>query len=167
MKERLSREAIAMRIAREFFDGAVVNLGIGLGGAICAAVLVGPGNTILVYRSTVGTIVMQTTLYPPRSAARLRRTSLDLFGLLLLLAAFLLIALGSAWQFWHTARIYTGVSVGGVPVGGLTRAAAMKLLNEQLYAYPLPPVSVEYGGQQWPLQTAQVQASWGAPSPRR
>lgn len=30
MKERLSREAIAMRIARELFDGAVVNLGIGI-----------------------------------------------------------------------------------------------------------------------------------------
>ena len=26
-KERLSREAIAMRIAKEFFDGVVVNLG--------------------------------------------------------------------------------------------------------------------------------------------
>ncbi len=30
MKERLSREAIAMRIAQELFDGAVVNLGIGI-----------------------------------------------------------------------------------------------------------------------------------------
>jgi 3-oxoacid CoA-transferase subunit B len=30
VKERLSREVIAMRIARELFDGAVVNLGIGI-----------------------------------------------------------------------------------------------------------------------------------------
>lgn len=30
MKERLNRETIAMRVARELFDGAVVNLGVGI-----------------------------------------------------------------------------------------------------------------------------------------
>ena len=30
MKEKLAREVIAMRIAKEFFDGAIVNLGIGI-----------------------------------------------------------------------------------------------------------------------------------------
>ena len=36
MKPKLDREAIAMRIAREFFDGAVVNLGIGIP-TLCAS----------------------------------------------------------------------------------------------------------------------------------
>ena len=87
---------------------------------------------------------------------------LAIFALLALFAAIMLLA---SWGFWHTGRIFTGVSVGGVPVGGLTRAEAYKRLNETLYQFPLPPVTLIYENQQWPLATTQVRVSadlWGA-----
>jgi vancomycin resistance protein YoaR len=88
----------------------------------------------------------------------MRRTVFDLVAIWLLLALLFLITLPAAWQFWHTNRIYTGVSVGGVPVGGLTRAEAIQRLKSDLYTYPLPPIVVDYQGRQWPLQTAQARA---------
>ena len=45
MKQRLSRELIAMRVAKEFFDGAVVNLGIGI--PTLAASFVPPGVDVI------------------------------------------------------------------------------------------------------------------------
>ncbi len=101
---------------------------------------------------------MQTTVYPSPARQRMRRTVFDLVAIWLLLAALLVITLPAAWQFWHANRVYTGVSVGGVPVGGLTRAEAIQRLQSDLYAYPLPPIVVDYQGQQWPLQTAQARA---------
>jgi len=79
-------------------------------------------------------------------------------ALLLLLVAFAAATLVAVWGFWHTGRIYTGVSVGGVPIGGLTRAEAYRRLNETLYQYPLPPVTLVHEGEQWPLPTVQVRA---------
>ncbi len=101
---------------------------------------------------------MQTTYYPAPTRPRMRRTAFDLVGLWLLLTLLLLVSLPAAWQFWHANRLYTGVSIGGVPVGGLTRAEALKRLQQELYSYPLPPVVVAYQGQEWPLQTSQVRA---------
>ena len=56
-----------------------------------------------------------------------------------------------SWQFWHTNRIFTGVTVAGVPIGGMTRAGAITRLNQTLQTVPLPPVSLSYQGRQWPL----------------
>jgi vancomycin resistance protein YoaR len=102
---------------------------------------------------------MQTTFYPPRRPEALRRTAFDLLALFALLLFLGALIAAASWGFWHTGRIYTGVSVGGVPLGGLTRAGALKRLNETLYQYPLPPVTLMYDQQQWPLETSQVRAS--------
>lgn len=53
MKERLSREAIAMRIARELFDGAVVNLGIGIPTLVSSFV---PDGMTVIYHSENGVL---------------------------------------------------------------------------------------------------------------
>ncbi len=87
----------------------------------------------------------------PMGRPRLQRTPLDfvaIFFALLLVTG--LIALGT-WQFWHAQRIYGGVTIGDVPVGGLTRAAAMQQLSAQPVDAPLPTVSLRYAGEQWPL----------------
>jgi 3-oxoacid CoA-transferase B subunit len=51
--ERLSREAIAMRVAREFFDGAIVNLGIGLP-TLCSSFV--PEGMQITYHSENGVL---------------------------------------------------------------------------------------------------------------
>ena len=48
------------------------------------------------------------------------------------------------WQFWHTDRIFSGVRVAGVPVGGETRASALLRLHRELIPYPVAPVFLEF-----------------------
>ena len=49
----------------------------------------------------------------------------------------------AGWQFWHTERIFSGVHIAGVPVGGETRASALLRLHRELTPYPLAPVFLE------------------------
>ena len=102
---------------------------------------------------------MRTT-YPERPATiRIRRGALDfvvLFALVLLVA---LLAVIFGWQYWHADRIYSGVTVSNVPVGGLTRAQALERLNRTLVRQPLPPMLVTFGGRQWPIGAGQATAS--------
>ena len=49
----------------------------------------------------------------------------------------------AGWQFWHTDRIFSGVHIAGVPVGGETRASALLRLHRELTPYPLAPIFLE------------------------
>jgi vancomycin resistance protein YoaR len=100
---------------------------------------------------------MQTTIPAPRFHTVVeRRTSADFAVLWLIIVVMIGVGLFAGWQFWHTDRIFTGVTVDGVPVGGMTRARAMEQLNARLTPYPFPPVRLEYEGKQWILSSAQV-----------
>lgn len=100
---------------------------------------------------------MQSTLTTsPYTRMRVERSSLDFLVLWLAVLALVSIALVGGWQFWHTNRIFTGVSVAGVPVGGMTRAAALVHLNRELTPYPLSPISIEHENRQWVLSNTNL-----------
>lgn len=92
----------------------------------------------------------------PRS--RIRRAPGDFVAIFTGLLLLALLGTGIWWQVWHTNRIYTGVSVSGVPIGGQTRAAALERLEEAHLRYSMPAITVQYGGQQWPITAEHVHA---------
>ncbi len=76
-------------------------------------------------------------------------------GLLVLAAISLL-----AWYQWHYAdKIYPGVSVGGVPLGGLTVDEAESVVHDALTPYPGPDVTLRFGDQQWILSAGDLGVS--------
>jgi vancomycin resistance protein YoaR len=90
---------------------------------------------------------------------RLRRTPVDfgiIFSLVMICA---IVAAVMGWQIWHTNRIYGGVTVAGVPVGGLSRSVAFDRVSDSLARYPLPTINVIYNGRQWPITGDDVRAS--------
>jgi vancomycin resistance protein YoaR len=99
---------------------------------------------------------MQTTFPLHESRLRIRRNVFDFAGLLLILLLLALLIGGALWHFWFLNRIYYGVSVGGLPVGGMTRAAALDALETRLSGAPLAPISLHYHGQHWPLPITEA-----------
>ena len=68
-------------------------------------------------------------------------------GLLLLAAVSLL-----AWYQWrYSDKIYPGVSVAGVPLGGLTVDEAESAITDALTPYPGPDVTLRFGDRSWVL----------------
>jgi vancomycin resistance protein YoaR len=103
--------------------------------------------------------MQSTTSVAHRRPIMLRRGPADFAALFVLLVIFTAIIAGSLWNFWHTERIYTGVTVSGISIGGQTRAEALQRLTRQLPTWPLPPVQLEGAGRSFPLQSTHVRAS--------
>jgi len=102
---------------------------------------------------------MQATMRVGRMPVRFRRTPVD-FGIiftLVMLCALVVAMVG--WQVWHTNRIYSGVTVAGVPVGGQTRSVAFERISDSLSRYPLPSINVTYNSRQWPITGDDVRVS--------
>ena len=103
---------------------------------------------------------MQTTTYHSQRRAQRDRDLLE--KALLSLAAgavgfllFSLLALGS-FELLHLTRIYPGVSVAGVPVGGLTETAAARRLSERLVFLQSGQVTLRDGERTWVYTPAQL-----------
>lgn len=102
---------------------------------------------------------MQASLRMGRAPVRLRRTPVDfgiIFSLVMICAVF---AAVMGWQVWHTNRIYSGVTIAGVPVGGMSRSVAYQRVSDALASYPLPTVAITYGSRQWPITSDDVRVS--------
>lgn len=87
--------------------------------------------------------------------ARIRRGPADFAVLFAGLTVLALVAAGMAWPAWHMNRIYSGVTVGGMPVGGLTRAAAVAQLQRSAPSPLLPALALQYEGRIWPVTMEQ------------
>ncbi len=99
---------------------------------------------------------MQSSLPAYRPRPTFRRSAADFVIIWFAVAALSLLAAAAGRQFWHTDRIFTGVQVAGVPVGGMSRAAALLHLSRETRNFPLPPVTVTLEDREWHLSSAQL-----------
>ncbi|MDI9548284.1 MAG: VanW family protein [Chloroflexota bacterium] len=102
---------------------------------------------------------MQTISYQTSKRSRIKTGPADFAALFALVLVITLLGAFLFWQYWHADRIYSGVTIGGIPVGGMTRAAAMAAVERGLARQSLSPITVAYAGRQWPVATGQVMAS--------
>ncbi|MCD6291691.1 MAG: peptidoglycan binding domain-containing protein, partial [Anaerolineae bacterium] len=87
-----------------------------------------------------------------------RRRWLLVLLILLSLAALLIVALVAALEFAYADKIYPGVTVAGIPLGGKTRAQAEATLTEELDPFPIPAIVLRVEGEMIPLRPGDVGA---------
>lgn len=89
----------------------------------------------------------------------LRRTVFDFATIFGLLFVMLFVVGILIWQFSYINRIYGGVTIHNIAVGGMTRAQALTQLTQLRDPYPQPAVSLVNGQQQWPVTTETLRAA--------
>ena len=99
---------------------------------------------------------MQTTLPTYRPHPTAHRSAADFLVIWFVVAGLSILAAVAGWQFWHTDRIFTGVRVADVSVGGMTRAAALLHLSRELRNYPIAPLQIEWEDRTWALSSSQL-----------
>ncbi len=102
---------------------------------------------------------MQSISHQARTHPRIKTGPADFAALFALVLVTTLLGAFLFWQYWHAGRIYSGVTIGGIPVGGMTRPEAMAAVERGLARQSLPPLTVAYAGRQWPVAAGQVMAS--------
>ena len=100
----------------------------------------------------------RSPLAATQRTAAFRRSFADFAAIVLLLFVLVFLIMAAGYHFWHTNRIFSGVNVAGVPVGGETRALAFAQLQQELGTYPLPPVNLTYAGVQYAIDPLEVRA---------
>jgi len=100
-----------------------------------------------------------TTVHESRRPPRIQTGPADFAVLFALMLVITLVGVFLFWQYWHAGRIYSGVTIGGIPVGGLTRPEAMAVVSRGVTRQSVPPITVAYEGSQWPVAAGQSVAS--------
>ncbi|HEY66488.1 MAG TPA: hypothetical protein G4O02_18205, partial [Caldilineae bacterium] len=93
----------------------------------------------------------------PAATARPRRPFLNLFILLSLLALLAAASL-AAFEFAYADKVYPGVTVAGISLGGKTRTQAEILLTDALTPYPIPAIILRTDTDVIPLSPDDVGA---------
>ena len=92
--------------------------------------------------------------------SKIRQTPLDFIAIFAGLLVLTVLATLLGWQFWHANRIFSGVQIDGVPVGGLTHVEAVNTLEGRLSDYPTPPVTLRLNTQRFPVPAEALRAQW-------
>lgn len=100
----------------------------------------------------------------PKAPFSFGRFLLALLAVVVWLAALAAVGAVAWYQNQHAGRIFQGVSMRGIDLGGLSLAEAQTVLETAFDPYPMAPVVVRYGDQSWTLTAKDLGVNFDARS---